>query len=159
VRRLFIAKALLQALQKIAQNLILATPIMLMPWFTEQGCQFVLAKREPCLLKEGQDIVGLKIQRNSQLHQDHIVGQMPFRGWLRVFAATTSGIDPTVKEDRHLHVINFLITGVGLLLEPGTNLLSGHRMIGTGKHVDHVVVIQIEDVTNSAQHIVMCHER
>lgn len=117
----------------------------------------MLADRDICTREDAEYVFGLEIECNLQLPEHNVVIQFCFGLGNRTILSAAFLDDQTVQKGREHDIAAFLKFGVVILFQPGADLVQRHLLLGFGKYGNHGCIIEIEDVTDSAQDIVALH--
>ena len=123
----------------------------------EKGAEFVLADIQVIQGQEGQGIFGFEIEGNFEFHEDDIVVQLLFRRGLWPVPFSAFFHDQTIEKSGKLQITELLIGRVIVFFQPVADLRPCHLETRQGKRRDHLRIVKIENVSDSAQDIVLGH--
>lgn len=139
-------KLLLQSHQEVAQDLILAFPVLGLGGVAEKGAEFVRTDPKAPQGENGQHVVVFVIQRDAEFAEDLVVVEGFFGDRdLIVFFASIQDDEP-VEEGREVFVVEFFELGIVFFFEPKGDFFEEYVHSAQGKNLGHLVVMKVEGI-------------
>lgn len=154
------AHAQRQSLEEIAQDLIAARTVVLVSGLSKQGGEFRLGQREARRCEDFVHVRVLQLEGDTQLFQDHVIGDTLLDGARRHAVVATAQMDDEPIEKARKDRVAARDESLFILLGKESAhfvLVDGERRIGELDDVDHLRVAQVERVADTAQYVVVDH--
>ena len=115
--------AQLDALEQVAQDLVLALAVVAMIGLAEEGRQLGLGDQlETGQCQQLEHVIILELEGDLELAQNHVVVETLFRRRLGAFALATTHVDQAIEEPGQVDVLDALLSLIIIALEPIADL-------------------------------------